>query len=182
MCLPCILRLRATSQGETVLHRAAEQGSVTIVRQLLALRVDVDVFDRKDLTPLHRCVGHADVARALLAAGANAGLHRGEVRVKRPCAAIGLRRASQDDPALIAHMRGHELLDNDDDDVFCALVDALPRDYVRGRSERSARSCAPSALRSSRPARVALCSSRGAGGSRVRQSRVCSGCARGAWM
>ncbi|KAK3315925.1 ankyrin repeat-containing domain protein [Apodospora peruviana] len=86
-CTELLLRYGADpmardSYGRTPLHWAMEAGNATVVRQLLAAKgVDADVKDRDGETPLAKLVarlecgaprqGHPDIARMLLAHGAD---------------------------------------------------------------------------------------------------------------
>lgn len=65
--------------GSTALHRCCESGHVAAVEALLERNATVDVCDSKGYTPLHyasmkngHADGHAECARSLIQAGANA--------------------------------------------------------------------------------------------------------------
>lgn len=62
------------------LHRAAADGDVERVHELLSASYDPNVFDDLDWTPLHYAVEqeHLDVMRALIDAGANVNAHNEE--------------------------------------------------------------------------------------------------------
>lgn len=59
------------------LHRAAEQGDMAIVSELLARKYPVNRFDDLGYTPLHYAVkeGHLPIMDLLLEAGANVNAH-----------------------------------------------------------------------------------------------------------
>ncbi|XP_018413383.1 PREDICTED: ankyrin-3-like [Nanorana parkeri] len=61
------------SSGETLLHVAASNGHVPVIRFLISKGAKVDAKDRKRRTPLHRAAenGHEEAVKVLLQAGAN---------------------------------------------------------------------------------------------------------------
>jgi len=60
-------------EGQTPLHRAAEDGHVEVVKVLLANKAEVDAKDTEGMTPLALAVqgGHNDVAKLLRQKGAH---------------------------------------------------------------------------------------------------------------
>ncbi|KAH3877689.1 uncharacterized protein LOC127872130 isoform X2 [Dreissena polymorpha] len=65
----CCLRSRCIN-GSTLLHTACYYGHMPAIKDLLSLRVDVNIRDYKGATPLHRAKD-PDVMEILLEAGAN---------------------------------------------------------------------------------------------------------------
>ncbi|XP_052800686.1 uncharacterized protein LOC128231667 isoform X4 [Mya arenaria] len=65
----CCLRSRCIN-GSTLLHTACYYGHIPAMKELLSLRVDVNIRDYKGATPLHRAKD-PDIMEILLEAGAN---------------------------------------------------------------------------------------------------------------
>jgi ankyrin repeat protein len=61
-----------TQTGRTIMHQAAQSGSVRIVERLADAHSPIDASDGEGLTPLHVAayLGHADVVKTLIARGA----------------------------------------------------------------------------------------------------------------
>ncbi|XP_053383962.1 uncharacterized protein LOC123536322 isoform X2 [Mercenaria mercenaria] len=65
----CCLRSRVIN-GSTLLHTAAYYGHIPAIKELLSLRVDVNIRDYKGATPLHRAK-NPEIMEILLEAGAH---------------------------------------------------------------------------------------------------------------
>jgi ankyrin repeat protein len=69
------------NRGMTLLHNAAWEGSVEIVRMLIDAKADLNVQDEEDAkcTPLHYAAfnGHEKIVRMLINAGANLNVQNG---------------------------------------------------------------------------------------------------------
>jgi ankyrin repeat protein len=61
------------SVGTTLLHKAAREGNVAVVRHLISQGLNVNVRDKSGFTPLHSAAsgGRTEVARYLVSQGAN---------------------------------------------------------------------------------------------------------------